>query len=95
MVGYLKELGISVRRRRVLGAPVRMCSNGQLRRIAHRAGIKTCGSGVYPILNAYIERTLGNIVRKTAAVTSYRRRSTVSSADVAYVLSVSRRHVYI
>ena len=66
-------------------------TNGAIRRLARRGGVKRMAAGVNPHIRDYVDQFLEKVVRDTLTFTEHARRTTISAMDVVYALKKNGR----
>jgi histone H4 len=69
-------------------------SDGDVRRLARRGGVKRIAGMVYPEVRSVLEIFIRQILRDTVTYTEFARRKTVLPVDVLYALKRNGRTLY-
>ncbi len=69
-------------------------SNGSIRRLARRGGVKRISHFIYGDTRKVIYTFLGNVVRDCVTYTEHGRRKTVTAMDVVFALKRQGRTIY-
>lgn len=69
-------------------------TNGAIRRLARRGGVKRISFASHHHVRDYIEDFLNRVVRDTLTYTEHRRAGTISAMDVVYALKKNGRVLY-
>ena len=69
-------------------------TNGALRRLARRGGVKRISPSSYEHVRDYIDDFLMKVVRDSLTYTEHRRRRTITAMDVVYALKKNGRTIY-
>ena len=78
--------GGMVRHRMVLRDKIQGITNGTIRRLARRGGVKRISQLVYEEIRAILRIYLQNVVHDAVTYTVYFKRSTVTAMDVVFAL---------
>ena len=84
-----KSGGAGKRVKKVVGSGNSNTSNGSIRRLARRAGVKRIAGAVFGEARDCIRRFVDGVVRDATAYTEHRKAKTVSVGDI--VASLRRR----
>jgi histone H4 len=84
---------IASRRHRKTGLP-KGVSNGDIRRLARRGGVKRINGHVYDDSRAALKDFLTTVIHDAVIYTQYAHRSTVTTQDVRYALKRNGRTLY-
>ncbi len=79
----------SVRRDRPKPTPRANISNGELKRLARRAGVTRLGKGVPEETRALLREFLTKVIRSAVTLVEHADRKTVSALDVVYGLKLN------
>ena len=69
-------------------------TNGAIRRLARRGGVKRISMGSHSHIREYIDDFLTKVVRDSLTFTEQNRRMTISAMDVVYALKRNGRVLY-
>ncbi len=69
-------------------------SNGSIRRLARRGGVKRISYVIYDDTRKVIHSWLDHVVRDAITYTEHARRKTVTSMDVVFALKRQGRTIY-
>jgi histone H4 len=69
-------------------------SNGAIRRLARRGGVKRISITTHDHVRDYIDDFLGRIVRDSLTYTEHRKALTITALDVVYALKKNGRVLY-
>ena len=74
--------------------PVGNITNGAIRRLARRGGVKRISANTHSHVREYIDDFLTKMVRDSLTFTEQLRRQTISAMDVVYALKKNGRVLY-
>jgi len=69
-------------------------TNGSIRRLARRGGVKRISAGIYGDTRAVINQFLDNVLRDAVTYTEHAGRKTVTTVDVVFALKRQGRTIY-
>lgn len=69
-------------------------TNGAIRRLARRGGVKRMASSIGDSMRDYIDDFLNKVVRDTLTFCEHRRGLTITAMDVVYALKKNGRVLY-
>lgn len=75
-------------------APEGIITNGAIRRLARRGGVKRISFATHDSVKEYITDFLERVVRDSLTFTEHARRRTISAMDVVYALKKNGRVLY-
>ena len=82
------------RSKKVLKANGNAVSNGSIRRLARRGGVKRISAAVYGEVRDTLRRFVDGVVRDACSYTEHGKRKTVSVADIVASLRRRGRAIY-
>ncbi len=69
-------------------------SNGSIRRLARRGGVKRIARGIYADTRSVVNSFLDQVLRDAVTYTAHARRKTVTTSDVVFALKRQGRTIY-
>ena len=69
-------------------------TNGAIRRLARRGGVKRIALATHSHIRDYIDDFLNQVVRDSLTYTQHRRAMTITAMDVVYALKKNGRVIY-
>merc|ERR1712170_96023 len=89
-----KSAGAGKRVKKVLKANASSVSQGSIRRLARRGGVKRIAGPVYGEVRDVLRRFVDGVVRDATAYTEHSKRKTVSVQDIIAALRKRGRAIY-
>jgi histone H4 len=80
--------------KKVVSANSAAVSQGSIRRLARRAGVKRISAPVYNDVRAVLHTFVEDVVRSACALTEHAKRKTVSASDIVQALRRRGRVLY-
>jgi histone H3/H4 len=74
--------------------PEGIITNGAIRRLARRGGVKRISYATHAEVRSYIDEFLERLVRDSLTYAEHSRRLTISAMDVVYALKKNGRVLY-
>ena len=71
-----------------------LITNGAIRRLARRGGVKRISMATHAHVRDYIDDFLGQVVRDSLTYTQHRKAMTITAMDVVYALKKNGRVIY-
>jgi len=71
-----------------------MITNGAIRRLARRGGVKRISYASHAHVRDYVDDFLGQVVRDSLTYTQHRKGKTITAMDVVYALKKNGRVIY-
>ena len=69
-------------------------TNGAIRRLARRGGVKRLSMNIHPHVRDYIDDFLNKVVRDSLSYSEHRKAKTITAMDVVYALKRNGRVIY-
>ena len=69
-------------------------TNGAIRRLARRGGVKRISFATHEHVRHYVDEFLQQVVRDTLTFTAHSKRRTITAMDVVYALKKNGRVLY-
>ena len=81
-------------RKSELNVNVGTVTNGAIRRLARRGGVKRISFTSHEFVRNYIDDFLQHVVRDTLTFTQHAKRKTITAMDVVYAMKKNGRALY-